>query len=130
MEPVLDRSLPHVGEAAASAREATRTFLARVTRVRPPAQRGTPDRVLLVVSELVTNAIRHTEGPCTLHLALHGDGIDIAVSDTSPDPPTPRAPHTEGTGGWGWLLVNHLTSGLHIEPAPGGGKTIRAHIPW
>ncbi|MGW7029109.1 ATP-binding protein [Streptomyces xanthophaeus] len=74
------------------------------------------------MSELVSNAIRHTDGPCTLHLALQGDHIHTAVTDTSPDPPQPRPPHTDGTGGWGWILINHLTTDVHIEPTPGGSK--------
>lgn len=71
---------------------------------------------------------RHTDGPCTLHLALQGESVDIRVTDTSPLPPGPRAPHTDGSGGWGWLLGNQLTTNLHIESAPGGGKTICARI--
>ncbi|MBT2470553.1 ATP-binding protein [Streptomyces sp. ISL-66] len=129
--PVLERYLPRVNEAAAAAREATRAFLDQAGQARPPAgSRSADDAVLLVVGELVSNAIRHTDGPCTLRLALRGDGVDIRVTDTSPHPPEPRAPHTEGSGGWGWLVVNHLATDLHIEPAPGGGKTICARVPW
>ncbi|MGW0392893.1 ATP-binding protein [Streptomyces sp. NPDC003042] len=128
--PVLDQRLPPAGEAAASAREATRAFLANAAHVRPPTHPGSADIALLVVGELVSNAIRHTDGPCTLHLALHGDHIHIAVADTNPDPPQPRLPHTDGTGGWGWILINHLTTDVRIEPTPDGGKTIHTHIPW
>ncbi|WP_256341616.1 ATP-binding protein [Streptomyces sp. TLI_105] len=88
------------------------------------------DLVLLVVSELVGNAIRHTSAPWSLHLALRDDAIDILVTDTSPYAPQPRPPHTDGTGGWGYLLVSHLTTDLHIEPTPAGGKTTCARIPW
>lgn len=128
--PVLDQPLPHVQEAAASAREATRSFLSTAARERLPEHAEAADVVLLVVSELVGNAIRHTDGPCTLHLALARDDIEIRVTDTSPDPPRPRRPDHDGTGGWGWTLVNHLTTSLHVEPAPNGGKTICARIPW
>lgn len=128
--PVLDRYLPRVNEAAAAAREATRAFLEKAAQARPPAGLDSADAVLLVVGELVSNAIRHTDGPCTLHLALRGDGIDVRVTDTSPHPPEPRAPHTEGSGGWGWLVVNHLATDLHIEPAPSGGKAICARVSW
>ncbi|WP_405681003.1 ATP-binding protein [Streptomyces sp. NBC_00868] len=128
--PVLDQCLPPVDGAAASAREATRVFLTHAARARPPTHPGSADIVLLVVGELVANAIRHTNGPCTLHLALDGGHIDIGVADTSPDPPQPRPPHTEGTGGWGWILINHLATNVRIEPAPGGGKTIHTRIPW
>ncbi|WP_412079459.1 ATP-binding protein (plasmid) [Streptomyces xanthophaeus] len=128
--PVLDKPLPRADQPAASARDATRVFLARAARIRAPARGGSFDAVLLVVAELVTNAIRHTDGPCTLHLELRDDSVDVRVADTNPQPPKPRAPHTDGTGGWGWILVNHLATCIHIEPAPGGGKTICAHLPW
>lgn len=128
--PVLDRALPRMRETAAAAREATRAFLQQAAQAHPPTGPTSADAVLLVVSELVSNAIRHTDGPCTLHLALQGESIHIQVTDTSPHPPEPRAPHTEGTGGWGWLLINQLTTDLHIEPASSGGKTICARIPW
>ncbi|WP_329316046.1 MULTISPECIES: ATP-binding protein [unclassified Streptomyces] len=130
VSPVLDQDLAPFSETAASAREATRAFLRRALHTRLPDEPTAADQVLLVVSELVTNAVRHTEGPCTLHLALRGDGIDIRVSDTSPHPPQPRPPHSDGTGGWGYLLVNHLTTNLHIEPTADGGKSICARIPW
>ncbi|MFD3700340.1 ATP-binding protein [Streptomyces sp. NPDC058646] len=126
----LNQPVPRTGHPATAARDATRGFLHRATQVRPPARPENADGVLLVVAELVTNAIRHTDGPCTLHLELHRDHLEICVTDTSPHPPRPRRPHTDGTGGWGWLLINHLTTRVRIEPAPGGGKTICAHSPW
>ncbi|MFB6806955.1 ATP-binding protein [Streptomyces sp. NPDC056387] len=128
--PVLDRSLPRSGQPTTSARDATRAFLHRAARIRPPAAPGNDDAVLLIVGELVANAMRHTRGPALLHLELHGDHIDICVTDTSPDPPEPRPPHLDGTGGWGWQLINHLTTEVHIEPTPDGGKTICARAPW
>lgn len=96
---------------------------------RPP-ERGTTTSCSPVVGELVTNAMRYTRGPALLHLELNGDHIDIRVTDTSPDPPQPRPPHLDGTGGWGWQLINHLTTDVHIEPTPDGGKTICARAPW
>ncbi|MGZ9935227.1 ATP-binding protein [Streptomyces sp. NC-S4] len=129
-ETVLDRFLPRRGQPTVSARDATRAFLHHAARVRPPTGPGNGDAVLLVVGELVANAMRHTFGPASLHLELHGDHIDICVTDTSPHPPEPRPPHTDGTGGWGWQLINHLTTDVHIDPTPDGGKTICARAPW
>ncbi|MFI8260810.1 MULTISPECIES: ATP-binding protein [unclassified Streptomyces] len=128
--PVLDRSLSRGGQPTASARDATRAFLHRATRIRPPAAPGNGDAVLLVVDELVANAMRHTRGSASLHLELNGDHIDICVTDTSPDRPTPRRPHLDGTGGWGWQLINHLATDVHIDPTPEGGKAICARAPW
>jgi cold shock CspA family protein len=54
-----------------------------------------------LVSELITNAVRHTPGPCTLYLVQDGpDGreLTVAVSDTSTIPPIPRTPDLSGDG--------------------------------
>ncbi|MFD0267993.1 ATP-binding protein [Streptomyces sp. NPDC127106] len=115
-------------EAAATARSATLHFLQDAARAGRPVARTTADIALLVVSELVTNAVRHTAGPCSLRLARSEDGVDIDVADTSPDPPVQRPPHVEGVGGWGWILVNQLAQELAVRPAPGGGKTIHARV--
>ncbi|MGW6843561.1 ATP-binding protein [Streptomyces sp. NPDC054958] len=128
--PVLDRPLPRWGQPTTSACDATRAFLRHAARIRPPAEPGNDDAVLLVVGELVANAMCHTHGPASLHLELNGDHIDIGVTDTSPDPPEPRPPHLDGTGGWGWQLINYLTTDVRIEPTADGGKTIRARAPW
>lgn len=53
--PALDRPLPGSGQPTAPARDATRAFLHHAARIRPPAEPGNHDAVLLVA-----NAIRHT----------------------------------------------------------------------
>ncbi|MFD9452569.1 ATP-binding protein [Streptomyces sp. NPDC059985] len=128
--PVLDQPVLRTGQPTSAARDATRGFLHRAARVRAPVQPGHADDVLLVVAELVTNALRHTDGPCALHLELHGDHLEVCVTDASPCPPQPRPPHTDGSGGWGWLLINHLATRVNIELTPDGGKTICADTPW
>lgn len=42
------------------------------------------DTVVLVVSELVTNALRRGGGSCTLDLTAHPDNIEVAMHDRSP----------------------------------------------
>ena len=127
---VLDQPLSRMSRPAASARDATRAFLARAARLRAPAKDESTDNVLLVVTELVANAIRHTVGPCALHLELLDGSIDVCVSDCSPQSPQPRTPGTDGTGGWGWFMIKRLATHIHIKPMPEGGKTICAALPW
>ncbi|MFJ6722624.1 ATP-binding protein [Streptomyces sp. NPDC091259] len=127
---VLDQPLSRTAQPAASARDAARAFLARAARLRAPAGNESVDNVLLVVAELVSNAIRHTVGPCALHLELLDHSIDVCVADRSPQPPQPRTPGTGGTGGWGWFLVRRLATHIRIAPVPEGGKTICAELPW
>ncbi|SHM86382.1 ATP-binding protein [Actinacidiphila paucisporea] len=89
-----------------------------------PVPRGD---ALLVASELVTNAVRHAPGPCTLALALHGDLLEIAVSDTSRLPPQPQPYEPRRIGQHGLEIVVALCTGVAVEPTE-RGKTVRARI--
>jgi anti-sigma regulatory factor (Ser/Thr protein kinase) len=109
------------------ARQAARAFTANLTPAPDPAM---ADTLVLVVSELVTNALRHGGGHYTLTLAADPDTITIAVSDPTPTPPRDRTPDlTSGTGGLGWPMVRHLTNHLTITPGPSQGKTIHTQLP-
>lgn len=111
--------------AVAHARETTRAFLEalRQTAVDPE----TADSVVLVVSELVTNALRHGGGTYTLRLTADPDLIEVAVDDPSPQAPRLRTPDLNGgTGGFGWPMVNRLARATapraathhHADPRP------------
>ncbi|NYI07316.1 anti-sigma regulatory factor (Ser/Thr protein kinase) [Allostreptomyces psammosilenae] len=79
------------------------------------------DSALLVVSELVTNALVHTQGPVRLDLALTGDRLRVAVSDSSPRTPVkPASLDWEATGGRGILLVEALSDAWGSVPLSGG----------
>ncbi|MFD0150427.1 ATP-binding protein [Streptomyces sp. NPDC055721] len=91
-----------------------------------PEQCG--DAVLLVVSELVTNAIRHAGGAFTLKVALSDHRVEVAVSDSDPAPPRARVPDLlDGTGGFGSGIVAHLAREVTITTCP-GGKTVHVVI--
>ncbi len=115
--------------AVAEARQAARTFLESLGQ--PTVDQEHADTVILVVSELVTNALRHGGGAYTLRLTTHPDTIEIAVEDPSPCPPSMRTPDlVDGTGGFGWHMVNDLAHATIVTPTPVGGKTVRALLPW
>ncbi|MBO8191341.1 SpoIIE family protein phosphatase [Streptomyces oryzae] len=79
------------------------------------------DTVLLVVSELVTNALVHTRGEVRLDLTLIGDRLRIAVNDSSPRTPVKAASMDwEATGGRGILLVDALSESWGSVPLSGG----------
>ncbi|MER7828383.1 ATP-binding protein [Streptomyces sp. NPDC096097] len=108
----------------AQAREAAAAFLHRHT---PPARHTFHDDVLLVVSELVTNAVRHAPGPLILEIGLLPGGIGVTVRDTSPALPCSRTP--DPTGGRGWPLVRRLARRVRVVPCP-DGKAVRAELAW
>ncbi|WP_329179888.1 SpoIIE family protein phosphatase [Streptomyces decoyicus] len=62
----------------------------------------------LIVSELVTNAIRHGTGPITLRL-IRQDALICEVSDASSTSPRLRHARTTDEGGRGLFIVAQLT---------------------
>ncbi|MEU0225165.1 ATP-binding protein [Streptomyces sp. NPDC006284] len=90
--------------------------------------------ILLVTSELVTNALRHGGGLTAFHVALEPQGLRIAVTDRSADPPRTAASTSSQDpagrlGGFGWPLIQRLSRSVTITPAP-PGKTIAAVLAY
>ncbi|MCS0605452.1 SpoIIE family protein phosphatase [Streptomyces sp. LP11] len=82
----------------------------------------------LVVSELVTNAIRYGAHPIRLRLIHDADTLICEVSDTSHTAPHLRRAKTFDEGGRGLLLVAQLTQRWGSRHTP-DGKTIWAELP-
>ncbi|WP_030557095.1 ATP-binding protein [Streptomyces exfoliatus] len=110
----------------AGARDSAREFLEGLV---PALASEAAETVVLVVSELVTNALRHGGGTCTLNLTAHPDSIEVAVHDPSPQVPRMRTPDlNDGTGGFGWPMVNRLAHTTAVTRQPTGGKTVSAFL--
>ncbi|NXY93340.1 ATP-binding protein [Streptomyces sp. BR123] len=96
-----------------------------------------PDRaeaaedVLLMVSELVSNACVHAGGPSELVLRRTPDRLRLEVGDGSPEHPRRRtATDPALPGGHGLLVVERLARDWGWEPRPDGtGKTVWAEVP-
>lgn len=86
------------------------------------------DDVTLVVSEMVTNAVRHASPPVALEIQAEGGRVHIAVHDGSPDPPRARPAPSDAEGGRGLLLVELLCEDHGVRPDP-PGKTVWATLP-
>ncbi|RDG35888.1 ATP-binding protein [Streptomyces corynorhini] len=111
-------------ELAAEAREATDGFLDGLC---PEPSDRTRQNLLLVVSELVTNALRHAGEVTSLRLRADRRSLQIEVRDPSPALPLDRTPDLTGrSGGFGWPMVQRLADGVTVRPASGGGKMILA----
>ncbi|MFD0008070.1 ATP-binding protein [Streptomyces sp. NPDC127178] len=91
--------------------------------------------LVLVVSELVTNACRYTNGPCRVSLEVSVDTAVVEVWDASPDMPTLPGPlpdepceETAACGGYGLGIVVVLSQCVEVLSHELGGKTVRAVV--
>lgn len=91
---------------------------------------GSEDIAVLLVSELVTNAIRHAGGSrCDLTLHLSDGVLRVEVRDESPRPPARRAPGPDDTSGRGLVLIDSLAAQWGTQPGPGRGKVVWFELP-
>ncbi|MFC8417849.1 ATP-binding protein [Streptomyces coelicoflavus] len=93
-------------------------------------QRAAAEDVLLVVSELVTNACLHAEGPDELRITCEKKMIRLEVSDRGTGQPAPRTPHRAGRpGGHGMFIVQRLCLDWGVVRTPGvAGKRVWAEL--
>jgi anti-sigma regulatory factor (Ser/Thr protein kinase) len=92
-------------------------------------QRAAAEDVLLVVSELVTNASLHAGGPEELRLRCDRKVIRLEVSDLGPGNPAPRTPHRASRpGGHGMFIVQRLCLDWGVLRQTTPGKTVWAEL--
>lgn len=90
------------------------------------------ETLILLISELVTNAVVHTGCPAVLRM-LFGSGaaeagtVRVEVADTSARPPCPRHAQGEDTNGRGLELVDGLADRWGWQPE-GSGKRIWCEV--
>jgi anti-sigma regulatory factor (Ser/Thr protein kinase) len=107
------RQLPSRPEAVVAARRALEGL----------ADRLPPDRVALLrllVSELVTNSIRHgaidAEQPVRLTVRVAGDRVRVEVEDGGAGfVPPPEGPRPREESGWGLVLVDALAERWGVD---------------
>jgi len=93
------------------------------------------DHLLIVASELATNAVRHGGGTGRVRLWHHHDILFCQVSDHGPGITDPTVGSvlpdpTAGKGGRGLWVCRHLSTELTIEAGPDGhGAIVTATIP-
>ena len=81
------------------------------------------DDALLLLSETLTNAVQHAEGPIELHLHRSATDLTVEVSDRSPHLPQPRQAPEDAESGRGLLLVRALAAGWGVRPTDEGKTT-------
>ncbi|MEV5987070.1 ATP-binding protein [Streptomyces sp. NPDC052051] len=115
------------------ARHAVRDLLGRQG---VPASDDTVQALLLIVSELVTNAVRHAallSPMLAVEVAVGPEWVRVAVEDSHPYRPSALEADHGQTGGRGLLLVREITKesggACHVEHTANGGKVIWAALP-
>jgi anti-sigma regulatory factor (Ser/Thr protein kinase) len=92
----------------------------------------TPEQMqvaLLLVSELVTNAVRHAESD-VIQVGVRTDGrVRVSVTDESPETPRQQSPGLDEPGGRGLMIVDQLAQAWGVDPLPGDGKRIWFDVP-
>jgi anti-sigma regulatory factor (Ser/Thr protein kinase) len=87
--------------------------------------RPSAEDVVLVVSELVTNAVRADAGVIGLSLRVDDERIEIEISDDAAGWPTPRDAEWEDPDGRGLAIVEELADRWHAtELHPGKRITV------
>ncbi|GAA2768836.1 ATP-binding protein [Streptomyces paradoxus] len=112
----------------AEARHRAVDFLTRVQ-----AEHGLPvsaramDLTQLVVSELVTNALKYAPGPVLMQLRIAGSVVEVVVWDSDPVLPVARAADAGRVGQHGLEIVMAVSQGFEAQQEP-VGKRITARI--
>ncbi|MFI9770272.1 ATP-binding protein [Streptomyces sp. NPDC052415] len=92
-----------------------------------PVSADARDLTQLVVSELVTNALKYAPGPVLMELHVSVRAVDVVVWDSDPTVPAARGSDPSRVGQHGLEIVHAVTEHLFIEQEP-VGKRITARI--
>jgi two-component sensor histidine kinase len=82
------------------------------------------ETVSLLVTELVSNGVRHAGTQLELILTLDGSCLRIALQDGDTHPPVARERHELTVGGFGLTLIESLSSEWGTDIDDGVGKTV------
>jgi hypothetical protein len=77
-----------------------------------------------LVTELVSNGVRHAQTPLELLLSFDGSCLRIAVSDGDPRPPAAKVRQELTVGGWGLALIDSLSTNWGTDIEDTIGKTV------
>ena len=118
-------SFDAASESVRRAREVIRDLYAEA-----PRAPDNLDTALLLVSEVVTNAVLHGRGKAVLDAHLAPERLEVGVTDDNPVPP--EVQHVEevlAESGRGMLLVEQLAARWGVEPTASGGKRVWFELP-
>jgi serine/threonine-protein kinase RsbW len=111
------RSFPHEPESVPAARH----FATSALRGSLPE---TLEAVELMVSELATNCIRHTDSGFELTIMRTGQDIRIEATDRAGGTPTMRSPKPTDPSGRGLKIIDMLSANWGVRADGPLGKTV------
>lgn len=118
----LDRGLGSVSVA--------RRFIRDVLRLQDGVDDDTVETAMLLVSEVVTNALLHTSGPAELQVEVLDGTFRVRVADSSATRPVPVEPNVDEGGGFGLWMLDELSAGWGVDFEDGkSGKTVWFTMP-
>ncbi len=115
--PEAGHALPDSPQSPALARGLLRSALEGF-----PAE--TVDTALVLVSELVANAVLHTESPLVLQIDAALPHVRVSVEDSSADQPQPQEMDVEAVSGRGLWLVDAMSASWGWQATAAGGKRV------
>ncbi|WP_078862032.1 ATP-binding protein [Streptomyces sp. NRRL F-5123] len=119
-----------VGVDPAEVGRARRWARSRLVRSGIGADEPVAETLILLISELVTNAVVHTGCPAVLRMLFSSAPaapVRVEVADSSDTPPAPRHARKDDTGGRGLELVDGLADRWGWQPE-GAGKRIWCEV--
>ncbi len=111
------RNFDHLPESV----PASRRFAVQTLRGLPA---DTVEAVELMVSELATNCIRHTEGGFELAVIQSAHELRVEATDRGVEEPQPRMPDPSDPSGRGLQIIDMLSDAWGYEPRSPAGKTV------
>jgi anti-sigma regulatory factor (Ser/Thr protein kinase) len=105
---------------------ATRAWVRRL--LQPTVDVDVLERVELVLSELVTNAIVHAHTASVVRVVHGQHDVRIEVHDSGPGWPALMPTDPSRIGGVGLQVVDQLSSAWGVTPQPHGGKVVWASV--
>ena len=119
LAPTFSRlDLPFTSQAPATAREQLRLFAGHLPDV-------TVDDAVVMVSELVTNALVHGRPEITLRLWLTADRLTVAVADLGESMLACAVPRLQQASGRGLIIVDALATRWGVSwPSRRVGKQV------
>lgn len=120
--------VPNTPHAVAKARQVIADSLVAWGIARSQRDEAIVGDLLLVATELLSNAVKFSSGEVVLALTWSGSVVRVGVTDTASSPAIPRTAGLEAGGGRGLAIVAALSRRWGQSRYAGGRKEVWAEV--